>query len=178
MRRLFIFPVIAVFAAAGLCAVLLVAFPKPLGGQAGGSQSQATESPMLTNERNLAARKKALLDEAADLEQMMKSLTGTEFSAAMQLDQKTDQGVLEVDAALWFIGIYEKMQCDVDREVAKTALQNRLGFYSHTLGIQADQAAGQLVFLKLPATAQAGARIRDELRASKNKLDEIATSLK
>lgn len=66
----------------------------------------------------------------------------------------------------------------IDSEVTKAALKNRLGFYSYMLGLEADQATGQLAFAKLPAIAQAGIRIRDDLRAAKSKLDEIAVSLK
>lgn len=168
----------AVVAAAVLSVFFLAAFPKRLGGQAENSQAQAVESPSLANERDIEGRKKALLTEAADLEQITKLLTGTEFSAAMQLDEKLGQGIMELDATLWFLGIYDSMQCEADRDVAKTALKNRLAFYSHMLDLAADQAAGQLAFTRLPATAQAGARIRDDLRAAKSKLDAIAASLK
>ena len=54
---------------------------------AGDSQSQAAESPSLSNERDIAAEKKALLNESTDLEEMAKSLKGAEFDAALQLDQ-------------------------------------------------------------------------------------------
>jgi hypothetical protein len=45
------------------------------------------------------------------------------------------------------------------------------------LGIEADQAAAQLAFKELPATGQTGERIKEDLRAAKSKLDEIAASL-
>jgi len=161
-----------------LGAVLLAMFPKPLGGQAGGTQSQALDSPLLPNERDLAARKKALETDSTDLEQMAKSLRGAEFDAALSIDQKAGQGTMEVDAALWFLGIYDNMQCAADREVAEAALENRLGFYSYLLGIEADQVAGHLPYMKLPATVQASVRVRDDLRAAKSKMDEIAASVK
>jgi hypothetical protein len=167
----------AVVATIALGGVLLGAFPKRLGGQAGDLQTQTQTSPSLTNEHDIAARKEALLSDASDLDAMGKSLNGTELSAVLQLDQNAGQGVMELDATLWFLAIYDNMQCGPDREVAKEALKNRLGFYSHLLGLQADQAAGNLAFAKLPATAQAGARIKDQLRAAKAKLYEIAASL-
>lgn len=46
------------------------------------------------------------------------------------------------------------------------------------LGLEADQVAGHLPFMKLPATVQSSVRVKDDLRAAKNKLDEIAASLK
>jgi hypothetical protein len=158
--------------------VLLGAFPKQLGGQAGGTQAQAQDSLLLPNERDLAARKKALENDSTDLEGMAKSLTGAEFDAALSIDQKTGQGTMEVDAALWFLGIYDNMQCDADRDIAKAALKNRLGFYSYLLGLEADQVAGHLPYMRLPATVQASVRAKDDLRAAKDKLDEIAALLK
>ena len=126
---------------------------------------------------DLKARKNMLLTESSDLEGMAKSLNGTESSVALSIDEKIGQGVMEIDAVYWFVGIYESMQNDQDREVAKAVLKNRLAFYSYLLGLGADQTAGQLAFTKLPAIAQAGAQARDNLRAAKNKLDEIAASL-
>ena len=84
---------------------------------------------------------------------------------------------MEIDATIWFFAVYSGMECDADREKARTALKNRLGFYAHLLDIEADQISGHLGFTKLPATAQMGTRLRDELRAAKGKMDEIAKSL-
>ena len=108
---------------------------------------------------------------------MAKSLDGAEFSTAMSLDNKASQGVMELDATYWFVDVYEHMQSEQDRAVAKAVLKYRLSFYSYLLGLEADQTAGYLAFAQLPATAQAGARIKDDLRAAKAKLDEIAASL-
>ncbi len=127
---------------------------------------------------DLAARKKALLSEAADLEEMEKSLTGVEMDTASSIDEKAGQGVMEVDATLWFSATYNNMQCDADREVAKTVLKNRLGFYAHLLDLEAEQVAGELAFTRLPAVAQSGQQIKENLRAAKTTLDEMADLLK
>ena len=143
-----------------------------------GKQTQATVSTALNNERDIEARKKALLDESSDLEEVAKSLTGTELDTALSLDRKASQGAVDLDAAYWFLAEYDHMTCSADRDVSKAVLNNRLGFYSYLLGIEEHQAAGQLAFARLPATAQAGERIKDDLQAAKNKLDELAISLK
>jgi len=138
---------------------------------------QDVESRSQTDLRDLTDKKKALMNDLTDFETMAKSLQGTEFDTVMQFDQKAEQAVMHLDATIWFLAVYDKMQCEPDRAVAKAALKNRLGFYSHLLDILAEQTTGYLVFAKLPATAQAGSRTRDELRAAKNKLDAIASSL-
>jgi hypothetical protein len=157
--------------------LLLTAFPKRLGGQAESPQTPATGPAVLPSGSGLEARKKALQNDSTDLEAITKSLSGAEFNAALSIDQKASLGTMEVDAALWFVGIYDNMQCEADRHVAKVALKNRLGFYSYLLGIEADQVSGHLAYMRLPATVQASVRIKDNLRAAKSKIDEIAASL-
>ena len=95
-------------------------------------------------------------------------------SAQMMLIDDANQGVMELDATEWFLNVYDNMKCEPGREVAKATLKNRLGFYSHLLDVEAGLAAKQLALVNRPATAQAGQRIKDDLRAAKNKLDEIA----
>ena len=162
-----------VLAAVILGAVLFAALPGRLGGQAGDSPQNAASFP---DERDLAARKKAVLSESTDLEEMAKSLKGPDFEAASQMDVKAQMAAMELDAALWFVGIYNNMQCVPDREIAKSALKYRLGFYSYLLGLEADQVAGELAFANSPAVVQTGMRVKDELRAAKSKLDEIVSS--
>jgi hypothetical protein len=164
----------AVLTAVILGAVLFAALPKRLGGQAGDSPQNSASFP---DERDLAAKKKTLLSESTDLEEMGKSLKGPDFDTALHVDQKAQQGIMELDSALWLLGIYDNMQCAPDREIAKAALKNRLAFYSYLLGLEADQVAGDLAFANSPAAAQTGMRVKDELRAAKGKLDEIVSSV-
>ncbi len=83
-----------------------------------------------------------------------------------------------VDATVWFLAMYNRMECDSDRAIAKAVLSDRLGFYSQMLGMAADQTNGYLAYSRVPAIAQQGRLIKDELRNAKNNLDEIAASLK
>jgi hypothetical protein len=157
-----------------LCAVLFGALPKSLGGQGGHRQADHLSLSKLSNyEDEIGARKAALLKESLDLE----SFKGGEFTDAMQIDQKAQSAEGELDATLWFLDIYSRMQCDADRGVARGALKNRLGLYTYLLGIEAADTASDLEFTKSPAVAQLGGRVEKDLRAAKTKLDEIAASL-
>ena len=164
----------AVFAVVIIGAVLFVALPKRLGGQANSRPQNYASFP---DEVDLAAKKNTLLNESTDLEAMAKSLKSPDLEAALELDTKAQNGVMELDAAIWFLDIYNHMQCAPDREIAKTALKNRLGFYSYLLGLEADQVAARLAFANSPAVVQSGMRVKDELRAAKAKLDEIISSV-
>ena len=129
-------------------------------------------------ESDLGTRKKNLLTQSQDLESIAKSLTGVDVNSALSIDERAQQGAMYLDATYWFVGIYDRMQYDEDKNVAKAVLQNRLGFYAYMLDMAVDQTNGYLGLTRVPAVAQQGQRIRDELRAAKVKLDEIAASLK
>jgi hypothetical protein len=127
---------------------------------------------------DLDTRKKNLVAQSDDMNSIEKSLNGFDFNTAGTIVDHAQQGMMYLDAIYWFVGIYDRMQCDEDKNLAKTVLQNRLGFYAHLLDMAVDQTNGNLGLTRVPAVAQQGQRIRDELRAAKNKLDEIAASLK
>jgi hypothetical protein len=127
---------------------------------------------------DLDTRKKNLIAQSDDMDSIAKSLNGSDFNNAMTIVDHAQQGMTYLDAMFWFVGTYDRMQCNEDKNLAKAVLQNRLGFYAHMLDMAVDQTNGNLGLARVPAVAQQGQRIRDELRAAKVKLDEIAASLK
>lgn len=147
------------------------AAPKP-------TQEDVEIAAKKATEAALGTRKKNLLALSEDLESMAKSLRGVDVDNTLAIDQRAAYGVMYLDATIWFVATYHRMECDTDRAVAKTVLQNRLAFYAHMLDMAVDQTNGYLALSRVPAVAQQGQRVRDELRAAKNQLDEIATSLK
>jgi hypothetical protein len=144
--------------------------PTPKAADQIGAQKAALE--------DLSMRKKNLLTESGDLESIEKSLATSEFNTATAIHRNAEAGVMYLDATYWFVGIYDRMQCEDDRNLAKAVLQNRLGFYSHMLDLAVDSINGHLGLSRVPAVAQQGQQIRDELRQAKVKLDDIAASLK
>jgi len=129
-------------------------------------------------EVDLWTRKNDLLTQSDDMGSIAKSLNGFDFNNASSIVDHAQQGAMYLDATYWFLGLYDRMQCGEDKDLAKGVLQNRLGFYAHLLDMAVDQTNGYLGLTRVPAVAQQGQRIRDELRAAKVKLDEIAASLR
>ena len=165
---------VALVVVAVCCAVL----PLRLRGQENSQTPKPEVSPFDNMQSELGLHKKALLSESQDLEAMMRSLKSPDQDAAIAIDQRASLGAMELDATIWFAGIYENMQCDADREVAKAALKNRLGFYAQLLDLEAETTAKQLALTRVPAVAQSGQRIKEHLRAAKATLDEMAASVK
>jgi hypothetical protein len=167
----------SVVAAILLSAFLLASFPNRLGGQARDSQSPASESQLKAYERDIAAANNSLLDASKDLDEITKSVNGTEFEVVLSIDLKAQQGSLALDTMGWLLSIYEHMECEPDRQKLKNVLKDRLPHYSQILGALADDAARSSFHLKSPAAVQACVRAKDDLRTAKNKLDEILASL-
>jgi len=109
-------------------------------------QSEQTPASF-PNELAVVARKKALMNDSKDLEAVAKSVqnqASLESSVALQLVGKASSSIEELDAALWFLAVYDHMQCEPDRDMAKQALVNRLGLYAHLLELRADQELAML----------------------------------
>ena len=161
-------------------ALLFILFPA-IHAQDATKKAQPQDAPEVLAkkavEADLSARKKNLMTQSEDMESIAGSLRGVDLDNALAVDTRAQQGEMYLDAMVWFVGTYNRMQCDDDKNLAKTVLQNRLGFYAYMLNMAVDQTNGYLGLTRVPAVAQQGQRIRDELRAAKLKLDEIAASL-
>jgi hypothetical protein len=80
-------------------------------------------------------------------------------------------------AANNMLQMYDNISCNPDRARVKLVLKKTLDYYSWQFENEAGRVAGALTFAKVPATAQTGLRMKDDLRATKEKLQAIAASL-
>jgi hypothetical protein len=154
-----------------LTTVLLVTFSSGVGGQG------TDNSVLLQNAPKVDASIKALYSDTGDLQNLAKSLNGVEMQTALRFLDSSDQGRLTLEEALELAGVYYQMQCESDREVAKDVLKRKLAINSGLLEADAYEVTANLASAKLPATVEAGTRIRDDLRAGRAQLDAITASL-
>lgn len=163
-------------------AIILAVFASCCYSQNAAPKADQEDTPEMAAKKavlvDLDTRKRNLIAQSDDMDSMAKSLNGFDSNNAISIADHAQQGMMYLDAMFWFVGTYDRMQCDEDKNLAKAVLQNRLGFYAHLLDMAVDQTNGNLALTRVPAVAQQGQRIRDELRAAKAKLDEIAASLK
>ncbi len=157
----------AVFATLILGASLLAAFPKRLGGQAGALPSH-----------DLSALEEAFSSYSKDFRALEAPLHGDELQEVEFLDEVATTAEDRLHAANAMLEMYKNISCKPDREKVKPIVKEQFNYYSWQMGNEADRSAGSLQFAKLPAIAQMGLKMKDDLRAAKSKLDEIAASLK
>ncbi len=156
-----------VVAAAVLGAVSLATLPKRISGQSG-------DSP----QRVLSAQVKTFSDYSKDFRALEGSLHGEDLQAVEFLDGAAATAEDRLHAAKAMLDMYDNISCKPDRDRVRPILKEQLAMYSWLMDHEADRTAGFLQFAKVPAAAQLGLRMKDDMRAAKGKLDEIGASLK
>jgi hypothetical protein len=156
-----------VLVAVVLGALLLGAFPNRLGSQAADSSTH-----------DLSAQLKIFSNYSKDFRALEDSLHGEDVQAVQFFDGVATTAGGRLDAAQAMLDMYDNVSCKPDSERVRPILTKHLEMYSWLMDHEADRSAGFLQFAKVPAAAQLGLRMKDDLRAAKGKLDEIAASLK
>ena len=150
-------------------AVLVAMIPPAASGQAAPKES--------ANVQELRALKSAIGKDAAGLPAAA-SVKGMELDAIRGVHAGATEAMMEVDNAIWFVSLYEQMQCEPDRAAAKAALINRIHLFRPLLDAQVYQIDESLALASLPATIQAGHKLQDDLRAASAELTKIEAGLK
>ena len=73
--------------------------------------------------------------------------------------------------------VYRSISCTADRKQAKDILRQQLLDTAIKLENDGDRIAQMLTFIEVPATAQLGLKLKDDMQATKDRLDKIAALL-
>jgi hypothetical protein len=149
---------------------IFATFPTSLGGQEATSRSQS-------NPHDLSAQVTVFGNYSKDFREMEKTMQGQEFEVLVFLDRQATTAEDRMYAANAMLRMYDGIACNQDRVDAKRILKGQLDYYVWQMDSEATRTAGGLTFAKVPAASQTGLRMKDDLRAAKNKLEAIAASL-
>lgn len=134
----------AIVVAVVLGAVLLAAFPRSLGGQAGPAPHE------------LVHLEKSFANYSKDYRALEAPLRGSELEEVEFLDGVATTAEDRLHAANVMLAMYSNVTCKPDREKVKPLLKEQLDYYSWQMGNEADRSAGSLQFAKMPAVAKMG----------------------
>jgi hypothetical protein len=113
-----------------------------------------------------------------DFRAMEQPLKGQDLEVLFDLDHTAttaEDRLYAVEAAL---EMYDGISSQPDRLKAKRILKEKLlDYYSWAFDQDVTRTAGVLAFVKIPAAAQLGLRMKDDMRTAKEKLDAISSSL-
>jgi hypothetical protein len=144
---------------------LLSSFPIPLRGD-----------PSL-GEHDLHTQVTAFGNYMKDFQEMEKSLSGEEFDEANFLEETASLVDERIYATAAMLQMYDAVSCKNDRANVKPLLKEQLNESSWRLNEQTTRTTGFLPIVKVPALATEGIKMRDDMRAAKEKVDSISASL-
>jgi hypothetical protein len=144
---------------------LLTAFPMPIHGEPG------------PNEHDLSAQVTIFGNYIKDFQEMGKSLSGESFDEANFLEQTSSLVQERLYATAAMLQMYDAISCKTDRANVRPLLKEQLNYSSWRLNEQATRTSGFLAIVTVPALATEGIKMRDDVRAAKNKIDSISAFL-
>jgi hypothetical protein len=103
--------------------------------------------------------------------------SGPEFEATDYLQTSSSLAFERVLALNFTFRVYRSISCTADRTQAKNILRQQLLDTAIKFENDGDRIAQMLSFTEVPATAQLGLKLKDDMLATSNKLDKIAISL-
>ena len=138
---------------------------------------QTTTSRPL-QDHDLTAQVTIFSNYSKDFRAMSKALSGHDLEMLFELDHVATQEAERLLAANVALQVYGAISSEQDRSRAKRILKEKLlDYYSWVFDQDVTRINGLLTFVKVPAALQLGLRMKDDIRAAKEKMDAIITSM-
>ena len=141
-------------------------------------------APVVTEPQNrqanitdLGAELEAYSHYVDDFHAAEQGASGPEFAATDYLHTTSALAFERLLALNFTLRVYRSISCAADRKQAKDILRQQLFDTAFKFDNDGDRIAQMLVFIEVPATAELGLKLKDDMRATKDKLDKIAASL-
>ena len=141
-------------------------------------------APVVTEPQNrqatttdLGAELEAYSHYVDDFHAAEQGASGPEFEATDYLQTTSSLAFERVLALNFTLRVYRSISCTADRTQAKDILRQQLLDTAFKFKNEGDRIAEMVTFIEVPATAQLGLKLKDDMRATKDKLDKIAASL-
>lgn len=130
------------------------------------------------NAHDLSAISTAFDNYGRDFGAMERPLSpGNDLAALEFLQQVAMTSEDRIFAANTELQMYDSLSCGTDRVKVKRILKVQLAMYSWLFDQEITRTTGGLNFVKAPAAAQMAVSMKDEMRAAKEKLDALGSSL-
>ncbi|MFZ0819426.1 MAG: hypothetical protein WAM91_05110 [Candidatus Acidiferrales bacterium] len=154
----------------------LIAFPSSVVPHILSAQSATSQARV--NPHDLSAQIKSFANFSKDFRAMQEPVRGIDFDTLHDLDNMATNEEDRLFAANGALQLFDSITCQQDRVSARRILKDQLlDYYSWVFDHDITTISGLLTFVKIPAAAQLGLRMKDEMRAAKEKIDAIAASL-
>jgi hypothetical protein len=129
------------------------------------------------NPHDLEPQVKLFDNYSKDFSSMEQPAHGDEFEALNFYQGIAAMAEDRMAAANAELKMYDLLGCPADRIIVRSILVDRLKELAWLFDTETSRAAGALKFLTAPAEAQEAVRLKDDLRAGKERLQSLIESL-
>jgi hypothetical protein len=137
---------------------------------------EASRSQSAADEHDMSSENKIFSNYVRDFQAVENTVQGDELEATRFLEDVSSHMDERLYALNTTLKIYDALS-PFDKTRVKSIVKEQLAAYTYLIDYDSDRVAGIVSFLKVPATAQMGLKMKDQMRAAKEKLDTIASSL-
>lgn len=160
-----------------LVPLLALGLPFLAGGETKGHAYTAQSVPE-TRARKLLPLVNSFHSFSQDFLQMASSRKGDpEFELLIDLHNTAETVTQRLSADYAMISMYEDIQCNEDRGRVRHYVSERFDYEGKLIDSDIGAVNNMLALSRIPAAAQLGIQMKNDLRAAKEKLDSIVASL-
>jgi hypothetical protein len=138
---------------------------------------EMADSQVAAGKHDLSAAINAFSDYTHDLQAATKTVQGEEVLTTSFLENVSVIIEERPTSLKYTLQIYDTISSKTDRDKVRSLVKEQLALNTYLINYDTDRVAGMLSFVKVPAIAQTGLKMKDDMRAAKAKLDSITDSL-
>jgi hypothetical protein len=127
-------------------------------------------------QHNFDSQIKAFGDYIHDFQAMEKTVQGEQFEAITFLEDVASKVDERVEAITYTLRIYDKISLSERRKV-QDVVREQLKLNTSLIRYDSERITGMLPLVRLPAVAQIGLKMRDDMRSLAQRLETVASSL-
>lgn len=135
------------------------------------------DSQVVANKHDLTPEISAFSDYTHDFQAATKTVQGAEVVTTSVLENISVIVEERLTSLKYTLQIYDMISSKTDREKVKSLVKEQLTLNAYLINYDTDRLAGMLSLVKVPAIAQTGLKMKDDMRTAKAKLDSITDSL-
>jgi hypothetical protein len=145
--------------------------------QTGSTNLHAQVAGSMPPSRDFGAQLKLFENYQKDFQQLEQSSKGTDFEELLFLEGVAAMAAERLYAAQTSSRVYSAIACEADRARVKKLYKDQLEYFAWQMDHEAARTTGSLSFAKIPAVAQLGLKMKDDLRATKDEIESVSASL-
>jgi hypothetical protein len=138
---------------------------------------EMADSQVAVGKHDLGGAINAFSNYTHDFQAATKTVKGEEVLTTSFLENVSVIIEERLTSLKYTLQIYDTISSKTDRDKVRSLVKEQLALNTYLINYDTERVGGMLSFVKVPAIAQTGLKMKDDMRAAKAKLDSIIDSL-